>query len=315
MQGLQTSLRSNRFKTWLLILILPAVLGVVIFTVLYISSSRPIQDDYGQVIGYQEISPQERLAIAQQQTGEILLILGPILIIWLLISFFFQRKLMFSFSGAKVVTRKEEPELYNLVENLCVSQGLITPKIGIIEESWMNAFALWWRSKDSWVVFTRGLLNTLNKSEIEAVAAHELTHIINKDSLLMLVTVLYIGAVSLLWEILIRTGSSSSSDSKGKSFLPLIGIALMILGYIFYPLIRLAISRRREYLADAGSVLLTKDNQAMISALRKISWNSMVEIKNTEMASMFIANPLRKISSLFQTHPSVENRIKALENY
>lgn len=97
--------------------------------------------------------------------------------------------------------------------------------------------------------------------------------------------------------------------------MPLIGLILLTLGYLFYPLVRLAVSRKREYLADAGSVLLTKDNQAMISALKKISENAEVPLKNDEMAAMFILNPLKKISSWFQTHPSLEDRIKALENY
>ncbi len=316
MQGLQNSLWSNQLKTWLLVLLLPVFLGLGIFAVFYFFSGRgAVYDQYGEVVEYTQTSQQERLAEAQTATGELLLILGPILMVWLLISFFFQRQLMFAFSGAKPITRKENPEIYNLVENLCISRGLPTPKIGIIESSGMNAFALGWRAADSWIVFTSGLLNRLEKREIEAVAAHELTHIINKDSLLMLVMVLYIGSITLLGEILIRTSGRGSSNSKGKNVLPLIGLVLLILGYIFYPLVRLAVSRKREYLADAGSVLLTKDNQAMISALRKISENAEVPLKNDEMAAMFISNPLKKMSSWFQTHPSLEDRIKALENY
>lgn len=201
-----------------------------------------------------------------------------------------------------------------MIENLCISRGLPTPRIGIIETPGMNAFALGWRPKDSWIVFTRGLLNALEKSEIEAVAGHELTHIINKDSLLMLVMVLYIGAISLLGEILLRSGGRGG-NSKNKNVLPLIGLVLLMLGYLFYPLVKLAISRKREYLADAGSVELTKDNQAMISALRKISARPEVKLDNKEMAAMFIVNPFKKMSSLFQTHPSIEDRIKALEHY
>ena len=201
-----------------------------------------------------------------------------------------------------------------MIENLCISRGLPTPRIGIIETPGMNAFALGWRPKDSWIVFTRGLLNALEKSEIEAVAGHELTHIINKDSLLMLVMVLYIGAISLLGETLLRSGGRGG-NSKNKNVLPLIGLVLLMLGYLFYPLVKLAISRKREYLADAGSVELTKDNQAMISALRKISARPEVKLDNKEMAAMFIVNPFKKMSSLFQTHPSIEDRIKALEHY
>lgn len=302
-------------KTWMLIFLLPLFLGLTLFVVFYLNSGDSKQyDEYGNLIAYKEVSSQERLMVAEQETGEILVVLWPVLMIWILIAFFFQRQLIFSFSGAKPITRQEHPEIYNIVENLCISRGLPTPKIWIINQEWMNAFALGRRASDSRIVFTTGLLEKLDKREIEAVAAHELTHIINKDTLLMLVIVLYIWAISIIGEILIRTGRGKW-NGKGKNILPLIGLALMILWYLLYPLIRLAISRKREYLADAGSVQLTKDNQAMISALKKINQKPEIELKNKEMSAMFIANPLDNAFSIFQTHPSIEDRIKALENY
>lgn len=289
------------------------MLGVALFFVfLFASNGTTYRESRG--VSVASLASEERMQDALTETGAALALLAPVLMIWLLISFFFQRQLMFSFSWAKPVTRAQEPKLYNMIENLCISRGLPTPRIGIIETPGMNAFALGWRPKDSWIVFTRGLLNALEKSEIEAVAGHELTHIINKDSLLMLVMVLYIGAISLLGEILLRSGGRGG-NSKNKNVLPLIGLVLLMLGYLFYPLVKLAISRKREYLADAGSVELTKDNQAMISALRKISARPEVKLDNKEMAAMFIANPFKKMSSLFQTHPSIEDRIKALEHY
>ena len=289
------------------------MLGVALFFVFLFASNRTTYRE-SRGVRVASLASEERMQEALTETGAALALLAPVLMIWLLISFFFQRQLMFSFSWAKPVTRAQEPKLYNMIENLCISKGLPTPRIGIIETPGMNAFALGWRPKDSWIVFTRGLLNALEKSEIEAVAGHELTHIINKDSLLMLVMVLYIGAISLLGEILLRSGGRGG-NSKNKNVLPLIGLVLLILGYLFYPLVKLAISRKREYLADAGSVELTKDNQAMISALRKISARPEVKLDNKEMAAMFIANPFKKMSSLFQTHPSIEDRIKALEHY
>lgn len=302
-------------KTWMLIFLLPLFLGLTLFVVFYLNSGDSKQyDEYGNLIAYKGVSSQERLMVAEQETGEILVVLWPVLMIWILIAFFFQRQLIFSFSGAKPITRQEHPEIYNIVENLCISRGLPTPKIWIINQEWMNAFALGRRASDSRIVFTTGLLEKLDKREIEAVAAHELTHIINKDTLLMLVIVLYIWAISIIGEILIRTGRGKW-NGKGKNILPLIGLALMILWYLLYPLIRLAISRKREYLADAGSVQLTKDNQAMISALKKINQKPEIELKNKEMSAMFIENPLDNAFSIFQTHPSIEDRIKALENY
>lgn len=174
-------------------LLFPVVLaGVLIFVFFFLA-------DKGML-------PEARWLFALDQVKMLSTWLLPLIGIWCLISFFFQRQLMFSFSGAQVVTRQQEPQLYNIVENLCISKGLVVPKIGIIETEGINAFALGWRASDSRVVFTRGLLNRLEKREIEAVAAHELTHIINKDSLLMLVMVLYIGAIAVLGEILLRFG-------------------------------------------------------------------------------------------------------------
>lgn len=306
-QGLYSSKQSNQFKTVLLLVLFPVFLGIALFGTFFFLSSKTSDGSL--------LSMDHRITFAKEQSLAVLSVGLPIMLIWGLISFFFQRQLLFSFSGAKPVERSDEPLIYNIVENLCISKGIPTPKIGIIETNAMNAFALGWKSSDAWVVFTRGLINRLDKREIEAVAAHELTHILNKDSLLMMVMVLYIGAIAMLGEILLRSSTTSSSENRSKNFLPIIGLVLILLGYIFYPLLRLAVSRRREFLADAGAVELTKDNQAMISALQKISANPEVKIDNKEMSAMFIANPLKKISGWFQTHPSIEERIKAIESY
>ena len=195
----------------------------------------------------------------------------PLVIIGLgirwIVSFFLQKDIMFWLSGAKAITRKENPELYNIVENLCISKWLLMPKIAIMEEQWMNAFATWWKKDDSWVAFTSGLLKNLDKKEIEAVAWHELTHLINKDSMLMYVAYVFVWVVTLAGEYLVRSTyywSSSSSSSRRGSWLLIFWFAFLALWYLVYPLIKLAISRKREYMADLGSVELTRDNQAMI---------------------------------------------------
>jgi heat shock protein HtpX len=188
----------------------------------------------------------------------------------------------------------------------------------------LNAFATGRRTQDSRIVFTSGLLKTLDKREIEAVTAHELSHIINKDSMLMLVAVVFIGIISVLGQILIRIRiGGNSKDNKLQMITIVSGIAFLLLGYLVYPLIRLAISRKREYLADAGSVELTKDNQAMISALKKISESSSVPSANKNIAMFFIATPeveeksnrKKTSSSLRDTHPSIDERISALQHY
>ena len=255
--------------------------------------------------------------------------------VWWVISFFLQKDIMFGLSWAKAITRKENPELYNIVENLCISKWLPMPKIAIMNEQWMNAFATWWRQKDSWIAFTSGLLQNLDKREIEAVAGHELTHLINKDSLLMYVAYIFVGVVTLVGQYILRIGYSSSS-SKKTSWIFIFGIAFLILWYLFYPLIRLAISRKREYMADLWSVELTRDNMSMISALRKISNNSYVAKSDDSISSFFIAEPKVSVSdatkaeywlwnyasrdwktktSIWDSHPSIDDRIAKLQNY
>lgn len=209
-QGLYDSQRSNQFKSILLLVLFPLLLVGVLFVAFYFS--------------------EKSREAAQSLTLDSLSLLIPAVVIWAFISFLFERSLLFSYSGARVVTRAQEPEIYNIVENLCISRGLPVPKVGIIETPAMNAFALGWKPSDSRVVFTRGLLQNLSKSEIEAVAAHELTHIINKDSLLMLITVVYIGAIAMLGEFLIRisTGKKSSKEKNANPFL-IVGLVLLIL--------------------------------------------------------------------------------------
>ena len=254
-------------------------------------------------------------------------VLFPIILLWLVIWVYFQRKIIFWFTWAKPVTRKEEPEIYNLVENLCISRGLRVPNIGIIESQGLNAFATGWSKKDSWVVFTRWLLQKLDKSEIEAVAAHELAHIINEDVKHMVIINVFIGAITTIWYILLRTWGWGGWRSRGwgwKNPLPLIGLALYIVWVALLPLVNLAISRRKEYLADAWSVQLTRNRDAMIGALQKISWWSYVETvedKGRNIASMFIHTPRQpqrhffNARALLSTHPSIESRIDALKRY
>ena len=296
---LQSWIQSNRLKSLILVFLFPVILTLVIFLAFLFSGNVKTSNE------------------ALYETWKVLLIVIPALLIWLCIAFYYEKELVFSFSWAKEATRKEYPEVYNIVENLCISCWLHTPKIWIIDDESMNAFALWWESKNSRICFTTWLIKNLNKKEIEAVTWHELTHIINKDCLLMLVAVLYIWAIWTIWQRIINLNYSDNDPNSKRSwnFYLLIWWGLLILWYLFYPLIRLAISRKREFLADAWSVILTKDNQSMISALKKISKNPNVPIKDKSIASIFIENPLKNISTLFQTHPSIEDRIKALESY
>ena len=325
-QWMQSFKAENQRKTVLLLILFPAVLFVIFWVVLtrFFTDTGSWDDGLSMTLS---IFP---------------LILIGLGIRWIL-SFILQKDIMFWLSGAKAITRKDNPEIYNIVENLCISKWLPMPKIAIMDEPWMNAFATWWRQKDSWIAFTSGLLQNLNKREIEAVAWHELTHLINNDSMLMYVAYVFIGVVTLVGEYIFRIGYSSSSgnsSSRKNMWIFIFGLAFLALWYLFYPLIRLAISRKREYMADLGSVELTRDNQSMISALRKISQNSFVSKASTWISSFFIAEP-RKFSdmdwkwlddetskkvedilwkkkiktSIRDSHPSIDDRIERLQNY
>jgi heat shock protein HtpX len=257
-------------------------------------------------------------------TIEVFLYTIPFLLLWLVIWILLQKKLIFAFSWAREITRKENPEIYNIVENLAISRWLPNPKVWILEDDSLNAFATWWSKKDSWIVFSRWLLNKLDKKEIEAVAAHEMTHIINEDVKMLVIITVFIWIIWTLWEILLRTwrSSSRSSNSKWWNPLPLFGLILYLISLIILPLISLAISRKREYLADAWSVELTQDRDSMINALKKISVDSRIEsIQKDWVAAMCIADPfankwfMAKIKSFFSTHPNIEDRINSLKNY
>lgn len=260
------------------------------------------------------------------QTIQAFTFVGPVILLYGLVSFFFYRQMIFAFTGAKPVTRKDHPEIYNIVENLCISKWIPTPNIGIMEDDSLNAFATGRWPKNARIVFSRGLLAKLSKQEIEAVAGHELTHIINRDTLLMIVVIVFVWAVATLWEIILRIGLRSRGGKKDNigGYLILVGGVLAVLWYLVFPLIQLAISRRREYLADAWSVEITKDSHSLISALEKISHDPIIEsIEKQTVAAMCIETPFQKHESgikhrfqnLLSTHPTIPNRIKALRNF
>lgn len=303
---LQTSIWSNRLKTLYLISLMPIIVFSSIILWYYFTYGSLSESVINDIINASLFSL-------------------PIITLWFFIAVFFQKQIIFSFSGAHEITRKENSEIYNIVENLCISRGLSTPKIWILEDSSMNAFATWWWQKSAWIVFSRWLLEKLEKNEIEAVAAHELTHIINEDIKIMVLSTVFIWIIGTIWEILLRTAKSSSRGSKKWwNPLPIIGLILYLVSIIILPLINLAISRKREFLADAGAVELTKDKYAMIQALEKISTDATIEsIKKVSVAQMCIEDPFMKkthgitnfFGNLFSTHPSIESRIEALKNY
>ena len=238
------------------------------------------------------------------------------------ISYWYSDKITLAISGAKEVKHGENPELYHILENLCISAGLPMPKLYIINEMAPNAFATGRNPKHAVVAVTQGLLQKLNRSELEGVLAHELSHIGNYDMLLSTVIVVLVGFIALIsdwflrWNFLggFRRDNNRESGQFG-AIMMLIGIILAILSPFIAMLIQLAISRKREFLADASGALLTRYPDGLASALQKISVDpTPLKAATNATAHLYIANPFKgkKISTLFMTHPPIQDRIKAL---
>ena len=236
------------------------------------------------------------------------------------LSYWYSDKISLALTKAKPATREQFFDLYTVTENLSIAAGLPMPKLYVIGDSAPNAFATGRNKEHAAVVVTTGLLERLDRSELEGVIAHGLSHIGNKDTLVMTVVVVLVGFIAILSDIFLRShmsgGSSGRDDNKGN-VLMIVGIALAILSPIVATLIKLAISRRREFLADASGALLTRYPEGLASALQKIStYDRPMRAASNATAHLFISNPFgrgaKSISKLFATHPPVEERIKAL---
>lgn len=240
------------------------------------------------------------------------------------ISYYWSDKIVLGISGAKLIEKKNNPEVYRLVENLCITAGLPTPKIYILEDTAPNAFATGRDPKHAAVAVTTGILQKLNKQELEGVIAHELSHVGNRDTLVMTVVSVLVGTIALLSDWFLRSmwygGGSNDRDSRGNTVFVVIAIVAAILAPIVATLIQLAVSRRREFLADASAVLLTRYPQGLANALLKISSDKEpLEAANRGTAHLYIVNPLKGreavswFAGLFNTHPPIKERIKALQ--
>lgn len=293
---------SNKRRTWLFLIgfiILIAVLGYVIGQAL----------DYGY-------GP--------------LFIAGVIAILMSVGSYYYSDKMVLAISGAKEVKFEDNKELYRIVENLCMGCGLPTPKIYIVEDNAPNAFATGRDPKHAVVAITRGLLNKLEKSELEGVIAHELSHIQNYDIRLMTIVSVLVGTVLILSDLFLRWSfwgggrrrSSSKSDGRLQMIMFVLAIVLAILAPIFAQIIKMSISRKREMLADASAVLITRYPEGLAKALEKISADpAPMEKASRATAHLYISSPKKEVkegkkrsslAGLFDTHPPIEERVKAL---
>jgi heat shock protein HtpX len=246
-------------------------------------------------------------------------------ILWVLIAYKFHQSMIDAVTGAREVSRTEEPRLYNLLENLCISRGITTPKLRIADDDALNAFATGLSEKQYSITVTRGLIKALNDKELEAVLGHELTHIRNGDVRMLVIALVIAGVISFFGEMVFRIiiqgrwgGFSRGSGGKkggGALVAILIALLLIVLAWVLSIVIRFALSRQREYLADSGSVELTKNPDAMISALRKIEGRGEIASANSAVMEMCIDNPREGFSNIFDTHPPVDKRVEALVKF
>jgi len=254
-------------------------------------------------------------------------------LLWILIAYRYNQALIDAVTGGREVTRTEQPRLYNLLENLCISRGIPMPKLKVMEDGALNAFASGLNQKQYSITVTIGLLDRLDDAEVEAVLGHELTHIRNGDVRMLVIAVIIAGVIGFFAELVFRMlfesfrfgssrsggGSSSGGDSdrgKGGAFIAIIiGVALIALAWLLSVVIRYALSRRREFLADAGSVELTKNPDAMITALRKIEGRGELEGATSAVMEMCVDNPRSGFADLFATHPPIDSRVAALVEY
>jgi heat shock protein HtpX len=314
--GLYTHIQSNRRRSVALLIGLFFLVYVMVFAGALIAEAMTYDASVQWLL---------QRALIDTVTAAPFATVGTALWIW--IAYKFHQSLIDMVTGGREVTRQEEPRLYNLLENLCISRGIPMPKLKIMETPALNAFATGMNEKQYAITVTTGLLNALDDAEVEAVLGHELTHIRNGDVRMLVIAVIIAGVISFFAELVFRLffsvrwsgGSRSSGDSDrgkgGGGVVIIIAIALIALAWFLSVVIRFALSRRREYLADAGSVELTKNPDAMVSALRKIENRGELEGATSGVMEMCIDNPRGGFENLFDTHPAVDARVDALVRY
>ncbi|MFI4936644.1 MAG: M48 family metallopeptidase [Caulobacterales bacterium] len=310
--GLQTYIWNNNIRSVLLLAGFPVLLlGMVFFLTLGMiwGGMLPPGTEYGGPAAY-------ALRLMAGAAPMAIVVAA----VWFAIAYMFNQAIIDFATGSRPVTRDAEPELYNLMENLCISRGLKTPTLRVIEADGMNAFASGLHEGRFSVTVTRGLLQSLDRDELEAVLAHELTHIINRDVRTMVVAAIFAGIITLICQIIYRSilwgGVWGGGRGRRGGFGVFILVAMVAgaVGYLLAIVIRMAISRQREYVADAGSVELTKNADAMISALTKVSGHAHLHAPSS-MRAMFLEDDDEGVMGLFATHPPVKKRIEALIHY
>ncbi|MCG8576240.1 MAG: M48 family metallopeptidase [Flavobacteriales bacterium] len=303
-KGLHGQIQSNNIKSILLLIGFPTVILGGLFLILFILNNG-VWDEY-MMYDFMRVVP---------------IVLGAIGI-WFVIAYFFNAKMIQYSTQSHTLDRKSNMRVYNLVENLCMSQGITMPQIQIMETDALNAFASGLNEKTYTITLTRGIIEKLDDAELEGVIAHELAHIINRDVKLLIISIIFVGILGFVVQVMFRSliwGGRGRKKQDARVMLIILAVSALV--YLLTIVFRFALSRKREYLADAAAAEMTKRPDALANALRKISGRSTVEdVKSNDVKSMFIENnPKEKgsafsgLSGIFATHPPIEKRIEFLE--
>ena len=311
--GLKTHIWNNNLRCIILLILFPVLLMLLAFGLILLWAS------FASGMG-----PEEGIPFAIQSMPAAAPVAVGAAGAWFAVAFLGHNAMINLAAKSKSVTQSEEPRAYKILENLCISRGIITPKLRVIETPVLNAFASGIRDENYTITLTRGLMEALDDEELQAVVAHELSHVKNRDVRLLIIAVVFVGIFSFFFEFIVRTVLRTNlprSDSHRRSgggnagALVLFAVLLIAVAYVLAILIRFSLSRKREYMADAGAVELTKNPDAMIRALEKISGRAELKHLPSEIREMAIENPHTGFAGIFATHPPIEKRIDALRKY
>jgi len=314
--GLYTHIRANRRRSALLLSGLFVLVMLLVFSVDLIVGAL-----------LDEGALQDRIQASTRHTLQATPLAALGVGLWILLAWRFHQALIDALTGGEPLARSDAPELYNLLENLCISRGMPMPALHLVDSDALNAFATGMNPRQYAISVTRGLVAALSREELEAVLAHELTHIRNGDVRLMVVALVISGVVSLVAEVIFRLllrgprlrlpegGGRAGRRVGGALAAVAIGLALIALAWLLSLVLRFALSRTREFLADAGAVELTGNPDAMVAALMKISGRAEMPDVPSGIMEMCIENQKSGIADLFATHPPIEARIRALMDH
>ena len=316
--GLRTHIWNNNLKS------LALLAGFPVLLVLLTYAGVVLMIGYGVI----DVDPAAPLAkqhwYALQRTREAAPFVVAAALIWFVAAYLLRQTIIDAAAGAKPMSRPDNPRVYNLLENLAISRGMATPRLHVIETPALNAYASGLGERDAVITVTRGLVDALDDDALEAVLAHELTHVINRDVRLLVVAVIFVGIISFAGEVVARgvfrgsaarLGGARRGKSGNAGVFILVALAIVAVCWVLALLIRFAMSRSREFMADAGAVELTKKPEAMIAALQAVSGRSTVETAPRELRQMFLHDDSTGFAGLFMTHPPIEKRIAALRAY